>query len=63
MPDTKLIHQSTFDAWRVACFASVFFAALFSGVLIFQAENESAMRRCLDSTAEKAECRLIVMGR
>ena len=63
MSHTKVIDQSTFDAWRVACFASVFFATLFCGVLIFQAENESAMRRCLDSTAEKAECRLIVMGR
>lgn len=63
MPDTRLIHQTTFDAWRVGCFASLFFAVLFGGALSFEASNADAMRRCLDSTAEKAECRLIVMGR
>ena len=57
------IEESTLDAWRIGATLSAFLLCLTVASVAFQAENESAMQRCLRSNAEKTECLLIIYGR
>ena len=59
----RTIEESTLDAWRIGATLSAFLLCLTFAAVVFQAENESAMQRCLRSNAEKAECLLTVYGR
>jgi len=59
----RTIEESTLDAWRIGATLSAFLLCLTFGAVVFQAENKSAMQRCLRSNAEKTECLLTVYGR
>ncbi len=61
MADHK-IDQTNLDAWRIGAGLSAFLLCLTFSV-VFQGEDRAAMRRCLRSNAEKAECLLTIYGR
>ncbi len=59
----KTVEQSTYDAWRIGFFGAVFFAVIFFGALVSEAENAQAIRRCLTAGASPDHCLLTVHGR
>ena len=59
----KMIEEVTLDAWRIGAGLTAFLLCVTFSVVCFQEEDRAAMRRCLRSNAEKAECLLTVYGR
>lgn len=59
----RTVDTATYDAWRVAGCLSLFLFCITAAGAVFQAENETAMRRCINTEATKEECLLTVYGR
>ena len=59
----RSVDSATFDAWRIGCSLAVFLSCITAANLVFSVENESAMRRCINTEATKEECLLTVYGR
>lgn len=57
------VDTATYDAWRLTACLSVFLLSITSAVVVFNTENEQAIRRCISSEATKEECLLTVYGR
>ncbi len=59
----RTVDSSTYDAFRVTACLSVFLFCITAAGALFQAKNETAMRRCINTEATKEECLLTVYGR
>ena len=59
----RTVNSNTYDAWRLAACLSVFLFSVTGAALVFNVENEEAMRRCLTAGASPEHCLLTVHGR
>ena len=57
------IDQGTFDAWRVGGCLAAFLLCCATYALVFAAEDESKLRRCITAGATAEQCLLTVYGR
>ena len=57
------VDTATYDAWRLTACLSTFLFCITAATVVFNTENEQAMRRCINSEATKQECYLVVYGR
>jgi len=55
--------SSTFDAWRVGGCLAAFLLCCATYALVFAAEDESKLRRCITAGATAEQCLLTVYGR
>ena len=60
---TRTVDTATYDAWRLTGCLSVFLLCITAATVVFNVENEQAMRRCINTEATKTECLLTVYGR
>ena len=59
----RTVDTATYDAFRITACLSLFLFCITAAGAIFQAQNETAMRRCINTEATKEECPLTVYGR
>lgn len=57
------VDTATYDAWRLTACLSMFLLCITASAVVFNVENEQAMRRCVRTEATKTECFLTVYGR
>jgi len=59
----RTVESSTFDAWRVGGSLAAFLLCCATYALVFAAEDESKLRRCITAGATAEQCLLTVYGR
>ena len=59
----RTVDTATYDAWRLTACLSVFLFCITAAAVVFNVENEQAIRRCINTEATKEECLLTVYGR
>lgn len=59
----RTVESSTYDVWRLTACLSVFLLSITAISVVFQAENEAQMRRCLTAGASPEHCLLTIHGR
>ena len=59
----RTVDIATYDAFRVTACLSLFLLCMTAASVAFQAENATAMRRCINTEATKEECLITIYGR